>query len=183
MPMHRTRGLYLFDLCGQTMPAVVALLRQHDPDLIDSFGGRQGRCAPRWPGCPPALRWLFWRRPRWRGAPASPSEEDGLEELVGDWLFGVGDLLIPLGYLTPQFLKLSLQPLIFTLQLLTAGLAGVSMSIRRCPLSRSAASRSCTHPPSDKGFGWICPAKSTRVRELLRAAVAGCTGYNQRCGY
>src|ERR1700687_6028834 len=44
--------------------------------------GARGRCAPRWPGCPPAFRRLFFRRPRWRGSPASPSEEGGLEEFV-----------------------------------------------------------------------------------------------------
>ena len=42
--------------------------------------------------------------------------------LARRFVFGVGGLLIQFGYPTPQFLKLSLQPLIFTLQLLTAGL-------------------------------------------------------------
>lgn len=44
--------------------------------------GFRGRWAPRWPGCPPTFRLLFLRRPRSRGAPASPSEEGGLEEFV-----------------------------------------------------------------------------------------------------
>src|SRR6516164_9025765 len=44
--------------------------------------GTKGRCAPRCPGCPPGLRRLFLCRPRWRGAPANPSEEGGLEELL-----------------------------------------------------------------------------------------------------
>ncbi len=41
------------------------------------------------------------------------------------------------------------------------------MAIRRCSLSRSAASRSRTHPPYVKRFGGICPEKSTGAPELL----------------
>src|SRR2546421_424812 len=35
--------------------------------------GTRGRCAPQWPGWPPTFRRLFFRRPRSRRSPASPS--------------------------------------------------------------------------------------------------------------
>jgi hypothetical protein len=41
---------------------------------------------------------------------------------VRDLLFGVCDFLIAFGYLTPELLKLSLQPLILPLQLFPTGL-------------------------------------------------------------
>jgi hypothetical protein len=39
VPLHRAGGLYLLNLCWQKMSTVLALLWQHGPNLIDSWGG------------------------------------------------------------------------------------------------------------------------------------------------
>src|SRR4029453_3952229 len=77
---------------------------------------------------------------------------------VGDLFFGVRDLLCAFAYLTPEFLKLSLQPLIVPLQLLPTGLVGVPMALRRCCWLVCAASCFRTHPAYSKQFPAICPA-------------------------
>jgi hypothetical protein len=181
MPLQGAGGLYLLDLPRQGMAAVLALLRQDGPHLIHSLGGRQWAMRSAMAGLsthlPPALlapaplsrfacQSIGGRR--FGGIRGVLLAQRQLPLQVGDLLFGVGDLLIPFGYLTAEFFKLSLQPLIFTLQLPTAGLGGVPRAIRRCRLLRSAASRSRTHPPYGKRFGEICPEKSTEVPELLR---------------
>src|ERR1019366_9461321 len=98
---------------------------------------------------------------------------------IRDPLLGVSDLLIALGYLTPEILKLSQQPLIFMLQLLAAGLVGAPRAIRRCALLLCPPSRSRTHPPYVKRFCEVCPGKSPDVRELLRRIFCHCE--RRRC--
>src|SRR5713226_3487972 len=75
---------------------------------------------------------------------------------IGNLLFGIRDLLIAFGYFTAACFVLSLQPLIFPLQLFPTGLLGGPL--RCCPWLPCAASRSRTHPPYSKRFGAICPA-------------------------
>jgi hypothetical protein len=41
MPLHGAGSQHLLDQRGQTMPAMLALLRQHGPNFVDSFGRRQ----------------------------------------------------------------------------------------------------------------------------------------------
>src|SRR5580693_3788798 len=83
MPLYRTDGLHLLDLRCQSMPAVLALLRQDRLDLVHSFDGRQGPMRSAMAGLsarfPPALLSPA-SFPRF--SPASPSEEGGLEEFV-----------------------------------------------------------------------------------------------------
>ncbi|HTC79520.1 MAG TPA: hypothetical protein VK657_12970 [Terriglobales bacterium] len=66
---------------------------------------------------------------------------------IRDLLFRVRDLLIAFGYLPPEILNFSLQPLIVALQLFTSGLIGVTMTIRCCLWLSGSASRSRTHRP------------------------------------
>ena len=87
---------------------------------------------------------------------------------ICDLLFGIRDLLIAFGYLTPEILNLSLQSLILTLQLFTFGLVGVPMTIRRCLWLPGSASRSRTHPPYVKRFRLICPALNRHKDEKVR---------------
>jgi hypothetical protein len=86
---------------------------------------------------------------------------------VDDLFFGVSDLLIAFCYFAPEVLNLSPQPLILSLQIFWAGLVRVPMAISDWPLLPFAASPFRTHPPYINRSGAICPAKSTRVPELL----------------
>src|SRR5450432_2782116 len=82
-------------------------------------------------------------------------------------LFALRNLFFALGYFTAEFFVLSLEPLIFLMELFPAGLNGVPMALRRCP-SRLRPCPCRTHPPYVKRFGGICPQKSIRVPELLQ---------------
>jgi len=187
----------LLQVRRQRLTTVLALCGENGPNLVDSFGGDQGPMRPAMtglstrlssallasaPGTRFACQSIGGRRFRGVRGVLFPYRQLALQLrdlLLGvrDLLLGVGDLLIPLGYLTQQFLKLSLQPLILTLELLPARLAGVPMAIRYWLLLRSAANSSRTHPPYGKRFLDICPVKSTRVPELLlkmNRANSGC---------
>jgi hypothetical protein len=90
---------------------------------------------------------------------------------IRDSPFAFDHLTVVLGYFATEFVVLSLPPLVFPVQRFPAGLIGMPMAIRRCPLSSCAASRSCTHPPYDKRFPETCPVNSQQVQqvpELLR---------------
>src|SRR3974390_3440458 len=78
---------------------------------------------------------------------------------IGNLLFGVSQLLVAFGHLTPQIFVLAQQPLIFPTQLFTTGLAGVRMATRPCSRPPRAATRPRTHPPYVKRYPNICPAK------------------------
>src|SRR5580658_1598060 len=86
---------------------------------------------------------------------------------ICDLFLGIRDLLFAFGYLTAEILVLSQQSLNLLLQLFSAGLVGVPMTIRCYTLLPRAASRSRTHTPYSKRSGWNCPEKSTEVPELL----------------
>ncbi len=84
---------------------------------------------------------------------------------IGDLFFGIRDLLIAFGYLTPEILQLSLQPLILPLQVFPTGLVGLPMALRRCPWLPCATSQSRTHPTYSKQFAAICPAPPLDPRD------------------
>jgi hypothetical protein len=62
------------------MPTMLALLRRHQPHLIDSLGGHQRPVCPPIGGCSPISIGSFSGRRR--DAPGNPSEKGDLEELV-----------------------------------------------------------------------------------------------------
>ena len=86
----------------------------------------------------------------------------------GQFRLALGQFLLALGQLVTEILNLLLLPLDLPVQFFAAGLFGVPIAIRRRALSSLPAANPCrTHPPYVKRFGAICPAKSTRVLELL----------------
>ena len=95
----------------------------------------------------------------------------------GQFRLALGQFRLALGQLVTEILNLLLLPLDLPVQFFAAGLFGVPIAIRRRALSSLPAANPCrTHPPYVKRFGAICPAKSTRVLELLRKQIEGQTG-------
>src|SRR5215471_1090151 len=90
---------------------------------------------------------------------------------IGDLFFGIRDLLIAFGYLTPEILQLSLQPLILPLQVFPTGLVGLPMALRRCPWLPCATRQSRTHPTYSKQFAAICPAPPLERLPIRRAKI------------
>ena len=82
-------------------------------------------------------------------------------------LFGIGDLLIALGHLSPEFFNVSPELLIFVLQCLTAGLVGLPMAIRRCSWLPGTACRCRTHPPYVKRLGQDLSSKIRYYHQQL----------------
>jgi len=109
MPLYRAGGLHLLHLRRQGLAAVPALLRQGGPNLVDSFGWYQRPMRSTMAGLSTRLPPALLSPARWRGSPASPLEEGGLDEFVefclrsascplqvGDLLLGIRDPLLPL---------------------------------------------------------------------------------------
>src|SRR5713226_3558991 len=85
MPLHRTQSLHLLNLRGQSMPAVLALLRQYRLDLVYSFDRYQGPMRS-------AMAWLSARLPPALLSP-TPLARLTCQSIGGRWLGGVCGVL------------------------------------------------------------------------------------------
>ena len=107
MPPHRADGFGLFQLLWQGMPALEALRRQHEPDLIDSIGGSERPMRSAMTGLaayfalaflsPAPLAGFAGEAIGGRGLGGSSGILPAKCQLplqIGDLLFGVGDLLV-----------------------------------------------------------------------------------------
>jgi hypothetical protein len=160
VPLRFPGSLHLLNLRRQRMTAVLALVRQDGPNLVDFGDGYQGPMRSAMAGLSTGLPPAFL-------APATLSRFPGqsiggrrfgrvrrvlfakrqLSLQLHDLLLGIGDLLLAIGYFTAEFFVLSPQTLIFPMQFLMAGFVGVPVAIRRFALLPCAVSRSRTHPP------------------------------------
>jgi hypothetical protein len=85
MPLHCTQGLHLLNLRGQSMSAVLALLRQYRLDLVDSFDWHQGPMRS-------AMAGLSARLPPALLSPTPLARLTG-QSIGGRWLGGVCGVL------------------------------------------------------------------------------------------
>jgi hypothetical protein len=115
MPLHRAGGLHLLDLCGQKMPAVLALLWQDRPNLVDSFGGHLGpmrSVSAHFPSALPAPAPLARRAcqsiggRRLGGVGGVLFAQRQLALQICDLPLGIRDLLLLLGHLFGQLANL-----------------------------------------------------------------------------
>ena len=88
--------------------------------------------------------------------------------LLDDLLRLLGDLFVPFGYLLAAVVNLPLQLLELALRFFAIQRLRKPMLTRTALLVACTASGFRTHPPYVKRFREICPAKSTRVTELLQ---------------
>jgi len=78
--------------------------------------------------------------------------------------FGIRDLFFAFGYLTAKLFVLAQQPLIFTMQLFSAGLLGVPMTIRCYTLlPRAASALALIHHTVNDPAGFV---QKNRLRRL-----------------
>src|ERR1022692_3368178 len=161
MPLHRAGGLHLLDLRRQGLAAMLALLRQKGPNLVDSFGWYQrpmrsamARLSPRLPPAllPPASLSGFARQSiggrRFGGIRGVLLTERQLTLQVDDLLLGIRDLL-----LLPGDLFSLVADLLILIGQLPAQPFDFPFQIAR---PRMVAPR--THPPYSSRSRAICPA-------------------------
>ncbi len=174
MPPHRADRLHLLDLLGQRTPAVAAALRQHGPNLVDSFQRHPGPMRSAMAGLPtrlpptllaPApLAWFPGQSVGGRrlgGVGGVPLVQRQLPLQIRDLLLLLGDLLLLFGDLLTELVQLTLLPLELALEFFPAGRLRGRRSIRP-GLLVAAASR--IHPAYGKPFGEIWPAQKWRSR-------------------
>src|SRR5271157_3329570 len=180
MPLHRAGGLHLLDLRRQGLAAMRALLWQQGPNLVDSFGGHQrpmrSAMAGLSPRLPPAL------------LPPAPLARRACQSIGGRWLGRVRGVLFAQRQLTLQVddLLLSIRDLPLLLRDLLGQPVDLLILIGQLPaqpfdfpfqIARPRMVAPRTHPPYSSRSRVICPAKSTRVLELLQKGVVTLAGH------
>src|SRR4029077_11396393 len=170
MPLWFPGGLHLFDVRGQRMTAVPALLRNNRPNLVDLRDGYQGPMRPAMAGLSAHLSPAFL-------APAALARFAG-QSVGGRWLRRIRRVLLAQRQLTLQIrdLLLGIRDLLLLFGYLIGLLADLLFPVRQLAakpfilqleIARLRIAMPPIHPPSGSRFGAICPGTSAWARELL----------------